>query len=132
VALLGAQVDFYFGSLPVALPFVKDGKLIALGVTSAKRSASAPDIPTLAESGLPGFDAVTWVGLVGPAGLPDAIVARLNTAVTDILQSPAMAEKMRAAGAEPSFGSAADYAAYIRDENTRWAAVVREAHIPAQ
>jgi tripartite-type tricarboxylate transporter receptor subunit TctC len=132
VAVVGAQVDLYFSSLPAALPFVKDGKLIAVGVTSVARSASAPDIPTLAESGLPGFDAVTWVGLVGPAGLPDEIVARLNAALTDILRSPAIVEKMRAIGAEPSLGNAADYAAYIRGENTRWAAVVREAHIPAQ
>jgi len=132
VALVGSQVDLYFSSLPAALPFVKDGQLVALGVTSAQRSASAPQIPTLAESGLPGFDAVTWVGLVGPAGLPDDIVARLNAAVTDILRSPAIAEKMRQIGAEPSLASAADYAAYIRAENTRWAAVVREAHIPVQ
>jgi len=132
VALVGSQVDLYFSSLPAALPFVKDGQLVALGVRSAQRSASAPQIPTLAESGLPGFDAVTWVGLVGPAGLPDDIVARLNAAVTDILRSPAIAEKMRQIGAEPSLASAADYAAYIRAENARWAAVVREAHIPAQ
>jgi tripartite-type tricarboxylate transporter receptor subunit TctC len=111
---------------------VKDGKLVALGVTSAQRSASAPQIPTLAESGLPGFDAVTWVGLVGPAGLPDDVVARLNAAVTDILHAPAIVEKMRQIGAEPSLAGAAEYAAYIRAENTRWAAVVREAHIPAQ
>src|SRR5262249_44008319 len=129
---VGAQVDLYFSSLPAALPFVNDGKLIALGVSSANRSASAPQIPTLAESGLPGFDAVTWIGLVGPAGLADDIVARLNAAITDILRSPAIAEKMRAIGAEPSLGSAADYAAYIRSENTRWATVVRDANIPAQ
>lgn len=132
VAVAGAQVDLYFSSLPAALPLVKDGKLIALGVTSATRSASAPEIPTLAESGLPGFDAVTWIGLVGPHGLADDVVARLNAAVTDILKSPAIVEKMRAVGAEASVGSAADYATYIRGENTRWAAVVREAHIPAQ
>jgi tripartite-type tricarboxylate transporter receptor subunit TctC len=132
VAVVGAQVDLYFSSLPAALPFVQDGKLIALGVSSANRSASAPEIPTLAESGLPGFDAVTWIGLVGPAGLPNDIIAQLNAAITDILRSPAIAEKMRAIGAEPSLGSAADYAAYIRQENARWATVVREANIPAQ
>jgi tripartite-type tricarboxylate transporter receptor subunit TctC len=132
VAVVGAQVDLYFSSLPAALPFVKDGKLVALGVSSANRSASAPEIPTLAESGLPGFDAVTWIGLVGPLGLADDIVSQLNAAVTDILRSPSIAEKMRTIGAEPSLGSAADYAAYIRNENTRWATVVRAANIPAQ
>jgi tripartite-type tricarboxylate transporter receptor subunit TctC len=135
VAVVGAQVDLYFSSLPAALPFVKDGKLIAPGVSSANRSDPALEIPTLAESGRPGllgFEAVTWIGLVGPAGLADDIVAQLNAAVTDILRSPAIAEKMRAIGAEPSFGSAAQYAAYIRRENARWAAVVRAANIPAQ
>lgn len=131
-ALLGAQVDAYFSSLPAALPYVRDGRLIALGVTSAKRSESAPEIPTLAEAGLTGFDADTWIGLVGPAGLPDDVVAKLNSAVTDILRSPAMAEKVRKFGAEPSFGTASDYAAYIRAENTRWAEVVRQGNIEPQ
>jgi tripartite-type tricarboxylate transporter receptor subunit TctC len=131
-ALVGAQVDLYFSSLPAALPYVKDGRLVALGVTSAKRTASAPDIPTLAESGLAGFNADTWIGLVGPAGLPDDVVARLNAAVTEILHSPEMAERLRKFGAEPSIGTAADYAAYIRAENARWADVVRQAGIPPQ
>ncbi len=131
-ALVGAQVDLYFSSLPAALPYVKNGELTAIGVTSAQRSASAPEIPTLAESGLPGFDAVTWIGLVGPAGLPADVVARLNAAVTDILHSPQIAEKMRHLGAEPSTGDAAGYASYIRAEVARWAKVVREAHLPSQ
>jgi tripartite-type tricarboxylate transporter receptor subunit TctC len=131
-ALLGAQVDAYFSSLPAALPYVRDGRLIALGVTSAKRTESAPEIQTLAEAGLAGFDADTWVGLVGPAGLPDDIVAKLNAAVTDILHSPAMAERLRKFGAEPSFGTAADYATYIRAENKRWAEVVQQGNIEPQ
>lgn len=131
-ALVGAQVDAYFSSLPAALPYVKDGRLIALGVTSAKRTESAPEVPTLAEAGLGGFDADTWIGLVGPAELPDSVVAKLNAAVTDILRSPAMAERLRKFGAEPSLGTAADYAAYIRAENKRWAEVVRQGGIEPQ
>ncbi len=131
-ALVGAQVDAYFSSLPAALPYVKNGQLIALGVTSAERSASTPDIPTLAEQGLAGFDAVTWVGLVGPAGVPADAVARLNKEVTEILRAPAMVERMRQVGAEPSYGTADNYAAYIRSEIKRWAEVVREANIPSQ
>jgi tripartite-type tricarboxylate transporter receptor subunit TctC len=131
-ALVGAHVDLYFSSLPAALPYIQSGQLVALGVTSAARSASAPEIPTLAESGLPGFDAVTWIGLVGPAGLPDEVVARLNTAVNEILRTPAMQDRMLQVGAEPSFGSADGYAAYIRSELTRWAEIVRAAHIPPQ
>ena len=131
-ALVGAQVDLYFSSLPAALPYVKDGRLVALGVTSAKRTASAPDIPTLAESGLAGFNADTWIGLVGPAGLSDDVVARLNAAVNEILHSPEMAQRLRKFGAEPSMSTAADYAIYIRAENARWADVVRQAGIPPQ
>ena len=131
-ALLGAQVDAYFSSLPAALPYVRDGRLTALGVTSAKRTESAPEIQTLAEAGLAGFDADTWVGLVGPAGLPDDIVAKLNAAVTDILHSPVMAERLRKFGAEPSFGTATDYATYIRAENKRWAEVVQQGNIEPQ
>jgi tripartite-type tricarboxylate transporter receptor subunit TctC len=131
-ALLGAQVDLYFSSLPAALPYVKDGRLVALGVTSAKRTASAPEIPTLAELGLAGFNADTWIGLVGPAGLPDDVVVKLNAAVTDILNTPAIAERIRKFGAEPSIGSASDYAGYIRAENARWVDVVKQAGIPPQ
>jgi tripartite-type tricarboxylate transporter receptor subunit TctC len=131
-ALVGEQVDLYFSSLPAALPYLKDGRLVALGVTSAKRTESAPEIPTLAEAGLAGFDADTWIGLVGPTGLPADVVTKLNGAVTDILHSPAMAERLRKFGAEPSFGTAADYAAFIRAENKRWAEVVRKGEIAPQ
>jgi tripartite-type tricarboxylate transporter receptor subunit TctC len=131
-ALVGEQVDLYFSSLPAALPYVKDGRLVALGVTSAKRTESASEIPTLAEAGLADFDANTWIGLVGPAGLPNDVVAKLNTTLTDILHSPAMAERLRKFGAEPSFGTAVEYAAYIRAENKRWAEVVRKGDIAPQ
>src|ERR1700730_1610279 len=99
-ALVGAQVDAYFSSLPAALPYVKDGRLIALGVTSAKRTESAPEISTLAEAGLTGFDADTWIWLAGPAGLPDDVVANLKAAVTDLLHSPGMAERLRKFGGD--------------------------------
>jgi tripartite-type tricarboxylate transporter receptor subunit TctC len=131
-ALLGAQVDLYFSSLPAALPFVKDGRLIALGVTSASRSPSAPDIPTLSESGLTDFNADTWIGLVGPSGLPEHVVARLNHEVAEILHSQPMIERIRQVGAEPSYGTASNYAEFIRAENVRWAKVVRQAGLAAK
>lgn len=131
-ALAGAQIDLYFSSLPAALPYVKQGRLVALGVTSAHRAAAAPDLPTIAESGIPGFDAVTWIGLVGPAGIPAGIVSQLNTAVADILHTPAMAQKLIHLGAEPSFATPAEYADYIRREVSRWHTVVRQAHITMQ
>jgi tripartite-type tricarboxylate transporter receptor subunit TctC len=131
-ALLGAEVDLYFSSLPAALPHVKSGQLVALGVTSEKRSTSAPDIPTLVEEGLADFNAVTWIGLVGPAGLPDKVVSRLNSALSEILRSPAVAEQLVRIGAEPSYSSAVDFTAYIRKENKRWAKIVRQGSIPVQ
>jgi tripartite-type tricarboxylate transporter receptor subunit TctC len=131
-ALAGSQIDLYFSSLPGALPYVKQGRLIALGVTSSKRALAAPNIPTLAQDGLKGFDAVTWIGLIGPAGIPAPIVARLNQTVTAILTTPAMAKKLVNIGAEPSTSSSAAYAAYIKKEVKRWADVVRQAHITPQ
>jgi tripartite-type tricarboxylate transporter receptor subunit TctC len=130
--LLGAEVDMYFSSLPAALPHVKSGQLVALGVTSEKRSASAPEIPTLAEEGLSDFNAVTWIGLVGPAGLPEDVVARLNSALAEILRSTAVREQMIRVGAEASYSSAAAFASYIRKENKRWAEIVRQGNIPTQ
>ncbi len=131
-ALLGAEVDLYFSSLPAALPHIKGGQLIAIGVTSEKRSASAPQIPTLAEEGLADFNAVTWIGLVGPAGLPNNVVARLNSALAEILRSRAVMEQMTRVGAEASYSTATDFAAYIAKENKRWAEIVRQGNIPTQ
>lgn len=132
MALLGGEVDLYFSSLPAALPHVKGGQLVAIGVTSDKRSASAPDIPTLAEAGLADFNAVTWIGLVGPTGVPEEAVTRLNSALAEILRSPAVTERMARVGAEPFYRPAADFAAYIRSENKRWAAIVKQGNIPTQ
>jgi tripartite-type tricarboxylate transporter receptor subunit TctC len=131
-ALAGSQVDLYFSSLPAALPYVKSGTLRALGVTSARRAKGAPDIPTLAESGLPGFEAVTWIGLVGPAGMPAAVVDRLNREVGDILAQSAMEQRLVALGAEPLHSSPAEYADYIRAEVARWAEVVHSAGLQPQ
>ena len=128
-ALAGKQVDLYFSSLPAALPFVKAGTLKAIAVTSAQRAISAPEIPTMAESGLPGFEAVTWIGLVGPAGIPAPIVAKLHDAVSEITDRPEFQKRLIELGAEVTHGSSAEYAEYIRTEQTRWADAVREANI---
>ncbi len=128
-ALAGKQVDLYFSSLPAALPFVKAGTLKAIAVTSAQRAAAAPEIPTMAESGLPGFEAVTWIGLVGPAGMPAPIVTRLHDEVSQIMDKPEFQRRLIELGAEASHGSSAAFAEYIRTEQTRWADAVREANI---
>ena len=130
-ALAGGEVDLFFGSLPGGLPFVKAGTLRALAVTSAHRAAAAPEIPTLAEAGLPGFEAVTWIGLVGPAGLPAPIVARLNGEVGAILNQPNIQQHLLDLGAEAWFGSADWFAGYIRDEVARWRETIKQAGLTA-
>ena len=131
-ALAGSQIDLYFGSLPASLPYVKAGTLRALGVTSRTRVSSAPDIPTLQEAGLPGYEAVTWIGLVGPAGIPAAVVDRLNHEVSDILATPEMKQRLISVGAEAFIDTPAGFEAYIHTEVNRWADVVKAAGLIPQ
>lgn len=126
VDLIAGQVNLYFGSMPAALPHVKNGKLRALAVTSAKRSRAAPELPTVAESGFPGFAADTWIGVLAPAGTPGPIVVRLNREIVKILQQPELEEKLSAQGAEPVTNSPEQFAAYIKSEIRKWAKVVKE------
>jgi tripartite-type tricarboxylate transporter receptor subunit TctC len=107
-------------------PFVKDGKLKVLAVSSAKRFSSAPEIPTVAESGMPGFETGSWQGIVAPAGTPPEIVNRLHATVTSILGTPEMKDRLDKAGAEVRPMSPAQFGAFIRDERDRWAKVVKE------
>ena len=132
IDLVGGQVDMYFGALPAALPHVRTGRLRALGVTSLARSGAAPDIPSIAEAGFPGFEAVTWIGAVAPKGVPAAIVARLNRELVDILRAPELREKLQKEGAEPQTNTPVEFAAYIKSEIEKWAGVVKLAGITAQ
>ena len=132
IDLLAGQVDMYFGALPAALPHVRTGRLRALGVTSLARSGAAPDIPSIAEAGFPGFEAVTWIGAVAPAGTPAAIVARLNRELVDIMRVPELREKFLKEGAEPQTNSPEQFASYIRSEIAKWAEIVKLAGITAQ
>ena len=124
--LLGGRVTMMFDNMPSSLPLVKDGKLRALGVTSAQRSAAAPDIPTIAEQGLPGFDAVSWFALFAPAGTPKAIVDKLQVEVKKILVSPEVGRKLAEIGLEVVGSTPEELAAYQRSEITKWAKVVKE------
>jgi len=132
VDVVAGQVQMYFGSMPASLPLVRAGKLRALGVTSLERSSTAPEIPTLAESGFPGFDAVTWIGMVAPAGLPRGIVQRLHAEVAAILGSAEMRERIESLGADAKTAAPDEFAAYIRSEITKWSKVVRDAGITMQ
>jgi tripartite-type tricarboxylate transporter receptor subunit TctC len=132
-----ALVDIIAGHVPLmaanilsTLPHVKAGRLRAYGVTSAKRSPGAPDIPTIAEAGVPGYDAVTWFGVLGPAGMPRAIVTRLHTEVVRAVNDPVVRNRFIADGADPSPSkSPEEFAALIRSETRKWAKVIREAGI---
>jgi tripartite-type tricarboxylate transporter receptor subunit TctC len=124
--LLGGRVTMMFDNMPSSLPLVKDGKLRALGVTSLKRSAAAPDIPTLAEQGLPGFEAVSWFALFAPAGTPKPVVDRLQVEVKKILALPDIAAKLAEAGLDVVGSTSDELAAYQRAEIAKWARVVKD------
>ena len=123
--LIGGQVQVMFDNLPSALPQIKGGKLRAIAVTSLKRAPALPDVPTISESGLPGFEASSWFGVLAPAGTPAPIVARINAEVNKWLQSADAREKLLAQGAEAAGGSPEQFAAHIRAETDKWAKVVK-------
>lgn len=124
--VMGGQVVFLFDSIPSALPLVRSGRLRALAVTSAKRSSAAPDIPTMAESGLPGFETLTWYGLMAPAGTPPDIVKRLNTELNKALQTADMKERMAKLGMDPMIGPPEAFAAFFNGEAVKWAKIVKD------
>jgi tripartite-type tricarboxylate transporter receptor subunit TctC len=124
--LLGGRVTMMFDNMPSSLPLVKEGKLRAIGVTSATRSPAAPEIPTIAEQGLPGFEAVSWFALFAPANLPKPVADKLQAEVSRILKSPETARKLQEIGLEPQGGSAAELAAYQKSEIAKWAKVVKD------
>jgi len=127
--VVGGNVLLSFSNILTALPQVKSGRLRPIAVTSLKRSEIAPDIPTVAESGVPGFEAGTWYGIAAPAGTPRPIVDRLNSAIVRAVQLPDTREKLLAQGAEPMTGSAEQMGQFVRSEIARWANVVKAANI---
>jgi tripartite-type tricarboxylate transporter receptor subunit TctC len=127
--LLTGSVDCMFATTPSVIQLVRAGKLRALGVTSLKRVASAPDIPTIDESGLPGFQSSTWFGMVGPAGLPREIVAKLQGEIARALKDSVLHEKFVQQGADPVGSTAEEFGEYMRSETARWAKVVKAAHL---
>jgi tripartite-type tricarboxylate transporter receptor subunit TctC len=124
--LMAGHAQVMFNGMLATYPAVKDGKLKAIAISSAKRFAAAPDIPTVAESGVPGFETGSWQGIVAPAGTPPEVVKKLHASVTAILATPEMKEKLSAAGAEVRPQSPEQFGAFIRDEKARWAKVVKE------
>jgi tripartite-type tricarboxylate transporter receptor subunit TctC len=127
--LMGGQVDLLFGNPLGVMPLVTGKLLRALAVTSWRRLTALPDVPTIAESGFPGFDAVNWSGLVAPAGTPDAIVGRLNAEAAAALRRPEMVERLALDGSEPFPLSVAAFAAFMHSEHAKWGAIVRDSGI---
>src|SRR6266567_3154706 len=123
--LIAGQVQVMFDNLPSSLQQIKAGKLRAIAVTSGKRAPALPDIPTIAESGLPGFEATSWFGVMAPAGTPASVVTRLNSEINKWLQSPEAREQLLAQGAEAAGGTSEQFAAHIRAETDTWAKVVK-------
>jgi len=124
--LLAGHVALSFATSPSAVPYVKSGKLRALAVSTMRRISALPDVPTIDESGVPGFEASGANGLVGPAGMPRALVAKLNATVVRIVKEPAMTKFLSEQGADPFTTTPAEYAAYIKSEVAKWAKAVKD------
>jgi tripartite-type tricarboxylate transporter receptor subunit TctC len=130
--LLGGRIHMIFDNMPSALPLVKSGELKAIAVTSAQRSAAAPSIPTIAESGLPGFEATSWFALLGPAGIPRDVQMRINAETLKALAMPDVKDKLAGLGLEPAAGSPEALATLIQNETAKWAKVVKESGAKAE
>ena len=131
-ALIGGQVEVLFGSLPALLPHAKSGRARALAVGTPKRSPSLPDVPTVAESGYPGFDASLWLAIMAPAGTPQAIIERLNKEIVSVVGAADTREAFDKAGTEPLTGTPADLAAMIRDGVPKYAQIIKTAGVKAE
>jgi tripartite-type tricarboxylate transporter receptor subunit TctC len=130
--LVGGHVAIYFSSLPPAIGLVRQGKVRALAVTSARRSSIFPDLPTVAEAALPGYEAVLHYGIVAPAGTPRAIVEKLSAALRTAVMSEELKARLADDGAEPLASTPEEYAADIDREETKWSAIVKLAGAKAQ
>jgi tripartite-type tricarboxylate transporter receptor subunit TctC len=132
VAIMGGQVQLGFPTTPTAIPQLKSGKLRGVAVTSAQRAPSIPDLPTISESGLPGYEIIIWYGLLVPAGTPSDLIARLHAESVKLLNAPDVRERLSAAGFEPIGTTPEQFGPYIRDEVAKWAKVVKATGIRAE
>ena len=131
VDLVAGQINTMFIAIPPAFPFVKDGKLVALGVSSSKRSNALPDVPTIAQAGIPGFEVNDWLGMLLPAGVPTVIVDRLHREITGVLATADVRERIQGLGADIVTSTPGQLAEHIRKERALWSRVIKQAGIPA-
>ena len=127
--LIGGQIHMAFSSVPAVLPHINAGRLNALGVGSAKRSPALPNIPTIAEAGVPGYEYTTWYGVFAPAGTPAPIISRLNAEIVKALAAPELNERFVSQGADPAPSSADELRRYMAEETARWAKTIKTAGI---
>ena len=127
--LIGGQINYSFDTMTAATPHVKSGRAIAIAQTRSKRAKGHPNVPTMIESGYPGFEATTWYGLVGPGKLPLALVRRMNEDINRVLLMPDVAEKFEQYGAEDGGGSPEKFGEFIKVEAQKWAKVVKDANV---
>lgn len=132
VGLLSGEVSLYFGNVPTVIKHARAGKLRAIAVTGPKRSPAAPDIPTVAESGIPGYEVTTWYGLSAPAGTPRPIIDRLYREVVRAAGSPDLRERLQGLGADPGGNTPEEYAAFVKTEIDKWGKVIRAAGIKGE
>ncbi len=132
LALISGEIQVGFNTAPVAVPHIKSGKMRALAVTSARRNPALPDVPSVAEAGVPGYDMILWYGAVMPARTPAAAVSRLNGEINKALKLQDVQQRLAALGADPVGGSAAEFGAYIKSEIIKYTKVVREAKMQQQ
>ena len=133
IDLLGGHVDLSFPTISASLPHIKSGRLRALGITSAKRSSLLPELPTISEAGVPGFEIVGWYGIVAAPGMPKDVVARLNTEIARLLKTPEVRERLLREGAEPVGSTPEEFSAYLAEDQSKWAKVIKAANIrPSQ
>lgn len=130
--VLGGSVPLMFSNLPATMPFIKNGKLVALGVTEATRSAAAPDIPTLAEQGIQGVTVTSWYGLLAPKGTPPAVVEQLAKDAAQMLAQPDVRERLKVQGMTDAAMAPSAFAAHIRDETAVWARIIKARNIVAE
>jgi tripartite-type tricarboxylate transporter receptor subunit TctC len=131
IAVIAGEVQIMFATMPAAMPHVKSGKVKPVAVTTGKRSQAMPELPTIAESGVKGYDASTWYGLLAPARTPQAIITRLHGDTVKILAGPTR-QRLEVQGFEPEGGTPAEFTAYIKSEIIKWAKVIKDAGIPAE
>ncbi len=130
--LIGGQIQYSFDTMTAATPHVKSGKVIALAQTRPQRVKAYPNVPTMAESGFPGFEATTWYGLVGPAKMPAALARRMNEDINKVMLMPDVVERLEASGAQEGGGSTEKFGEFMQAEQVKWAKVISEGGVKGE